>query len=88
MAKAKKYKSGLKHVGFSGRPQILSRTVYEGDEHIMLSTKGNGYSLKDDKIKFPSIFANVFDVQLTFEKDERVYQHKKRYIFQIHATNI
>lgn len=69
MAKAKKYKSGLKHVGFSGRPQILARTVYEGDEHIMLSTKGNGYSLKDDKIKFPSIFANVFDVQLTFEKD-------------------
>ena len=69
MAKEKKYKSGLKKVSFSGRPQILSRIVYEGDEHIMLSTKGNGYSLKEDKIKFPSIFENVFDVILTFEKD-------------------
>ena len=48
MAKEKKYKSGLKHVGFSGRPQILARTVYEGDEHIMLSTKGNGITAPTD----------------------------------------
>lgn len=69
MAKEKKYKSNLKKVSFSVRPQILSRTVYEGDDKIMLCTKGNGYSLKEDKIAFPSIFSDIFDVLITFEKD-------------------
>lgn len=69
MKKEKSYKSGLKKVSFSVKPQINDRVIYEGDDQIMLSTKGNGYSLKKDKLKFPSIFGNIFDVIITFEKD-------------------
>lgn len=52
---------------FSPNPDGGHRFRYQKDKKIILNTK-NGYTLWDDKLKYPSIFNNVFKTYIYTEK--------------------
>lgn len=71
-------KNKLQFVKFTPKPQGGYRFRYENDKNIILDTK-TGYSLYDDKLKYPSIFDNTFIVKVITEKfnfNFTVYGHE------------
>lgn len=63
MEKFVKMKNRLIDVIFYPFPKIGQRVKCEEDKDIILCSK-TGYTLYDDKLNFPSIFENVFNVQV------------------------
>lgn len=70
-------KNSVLEVKFSPNPDGGYRFRYEKDKCIVLDTK-NGYTLYDDKMKYPSIFNNIFRVMVSTEKFDFTFDLKGR----------
>ncbi len=72
-------KNKLQFVIFNPNPDGGQRFRYEKDKNTVLNTK-TGYTLYDDKLKYPSIFNNEFNVFVytnNFNFEFKVYGHEK-----------